>query len=51
MGGMVDVPQSQAFKQGIKYFEGGGRISVSTDNAGAGDVAHVHSHSGYKAGE
>jgi hypothetical protein len=51
MGGMVDVPQSQAFKQGIKYFEGGGRVSVSNDNAGAGDVAHVHSHSGYKAGE
>ena len=51
MGGMVDVPQTQAFKQGIKYFEGCGRVSVSNDNAGAGDIAHVHSHSGYKAGE
>jgi len=51
MGGMVDTPETQAFKQGIKYFKGGGKVSTSNDNAGAGDIAHVHSHSGYKAGE
>ena len=51
MGGMVDTPETQAFKQGIKYMKSGGRVSVSNDNSGAGDIAHVHSHSGYKAGE
>ena len=50
-GGMVDTPETQAFKQGVRYMNSGGRVSVSNDNAGAGDIAHVHSHSGYKAGE
>ena len=50
-GGMVDIPETQAFKQGIRYMKSGGRVSVSNDNAGAGDIAHVHSHLGYKAGE
>lgn len=46
-----EVPTEKPFKQGIKYYKGGGSVTTSNDNAGAGDIAHVHSHSGYKAGE
>jgi hypothetical protein len=35
----------------IKKYEHGGSVTVSNDSAGAGDVAHTYSHSGYKAGE
>tara|TARA_R100000664_G_scaffold30431_1_gene42970 strand:- start:285 stop:764 length:480 start_codon:yes stop_codon:yes gene_type:complete len=50
-GGMVDVPETQAFKQGVRYMKSGGEVTVSSNDSGAGDIAHVHSHSGYKAGE
>ena len=50
MGGPVD---DSPFKQGIKYYKSGGKVTVSNNKAGVGDVAHVHSNSGsnYKAGE
>ena len=50
-GNMVDIPETQAFKQGVRYMKSGGEVTVSSNDSGAGDIAHVHSHSGYKAGE
>ena len=54
MGGPIEkgpMIGEKPFKQGIKYYEGGGQVTVSNDKAGTGDVVHTHSHSGYKAGE
>lgn len=57
-GGMVE---QEALEMGGKVqdnragftpvYEHGGCVSMSDMNAGAGDVAHTHTHSGYKAGE
>ena len=59
MGGQVaggykptaDMSARPPFRQGIRMMEHGGEVSVSNDNASAGDVHTTHSHSGYKAGE
>ena len=54
MGGPIGkgpIMGEKPFKQGIKYYEGGGQVTVSNDKAGTGDVVHTHSHSGYKAGK
>ena len=45
------IPAPPKFRQGMKMMGHGGVTSVTNDKAGAGDVATVHSHSGYKAGE
>ena len=56
-GGMVE---GEALEMGGKVqdnragftpvYEQGGKVTVSSE-AGAGDIAHTHTHSGYKAGE
>ena len=48
MGGPVS---DKPFRQGIKYYEGGGQVTTSNNKAASGDVVNVHSHSGYKAGK
>ena len=45
------IPARPPFRQGMRMMGHGGVTSVTNDKAGAGDVATVHSHSGYKAGE
>ena len=47
MGGPIEQP----FKQGIKYYKGGGQVTTSNNKAASGDIVNVHSHSGYKAGK
>lgn len=51
MGGRMAPPMNPRFKKNVRYMEGGGEVSVTNDKATVGDIATVHSHSGYKVGK
>jgi hypothetical protein len=48
-GSAEDIPQR--FRKEIRYMEHGGEVSISDDNATAGDIHTTHSHSNYKVGK
>ena len=47
----VPIPVEPKFRQGMRMMGHGGQVSKNNPDAKCGDVANVHTHSGYVAGK